>query len=82
MLRAAQALTLPPKRGVRYLDLFSAYGPLMPCIPSARDKTILYPMGTTTMDTLRKLEFSKRQTSLFYMKWPYKEKLRGAILVI
>ena len=27
--RAARALTLPPERGVRYLDRFSAYGPLV-----------------------------------------------------
>ena len=24
----------------------------MPCIPSARDITIVYPVGTATMDTL------------------------------
>ena len=29
---------------------------------SARDITILYPVGTATMDTLRKLEFLKRKT--------------------
>ena len=49
----------------------------MPCIPSVRDITILYPMGTTTMDTLRKLEFSKRKTqrqAYFTRNGPTKEK--------
>ena len=35
---------------------------IMPCIPSACDITILYPVGTATMDMLRKLEFLKRKT--------------------
>ena len=52
----------------------------MPCFPSASDTTILYPVGTATMDTLNKLEFLKRkthpETSLPYTKWPYKATLR------
>ena len=40
----------------------------MPCIPSARDITILYPVGKATMDTLRRQEI-KRETNLSYTKW-------------
>ena len=36
-------------------------GNKMPCIPSARDITILYPVGTTTMETIKK---KKRQAYL------------------
>ena len=32
----------------------------MPCIPSVRDITILYPVGTATMDTRRTLENERR----------------------
>ena len=32
----------------------------MPCIPSVPDITILYPVGTATMDTHRTLEKEKR----------------------
>ena len=32
----------------------------MPCIPSACDITILYPVGTATMDALRTLEKERR----------------------
>ena len=32
----------------------------MPCIPSARDITILYPEGTATMDTHRTLEKERK----------------------
>ena len=32
----------------------------MPCIPSARDITILYPVGITAIDTHRKLEKERR----------------------
>ena len=33
----------------------------MPCIPSVRDITILYPVGSTTMETIKK---KKRQAYL------------------
>ena len=32
----------------------------MPCIPSARDISILYPVGTATMDTHRTLEKERK----------------------
>ena len=43
----------------------------MPCIPSARVITILYPTRTATMDTLylyKALEKKKEETSLSYSK--------------
>ena len=36
----------------------------MPCIPSARDITILYPVGIATMDTHRTLENKEKQARL------------------
>ena len=36
----------------------------MPCIPSARDITILYPVGIATMDTHRTLENKEIQARL------------------
>ena len=33
----------------------------MPCIPSAHDIIILYPMGTATMDTHRTLEKERKE---------------------
>ena len=40
---------------------------LRSCIPSVCDITILYPIGTATMDTIRKLEFLKRKTRQAYI---------------
>ena len=39
----------------------------MPCIPSVRNITILYPMGTATMDTHRTLE-KERKDKLILLK--------------
>ena len=37
----------------------------MPCIPSARDIIILYPVGTATMDMLRTLEKERKDKLIF-----------------
>ena len=45
----------------------------MPCIPSARDITILYPVGIATMDTHRTLENKEKQA---YSKQTHKAALQ------
>ena len=39
----------------------------MPYIPSARDITILYPVGITTIDTHRTVEKKKEEISFYHM---------------
>ena len=46
----------------------------MPCIPSVRDITSLYPVGIATIDTHRTLK-KKEKTRLSYSKWTHKAAL-------